>query len=143
MRQKANQKAQQGALRGKQDDQTLSKQQAQLEEQQKKIGDEEERQRKEDGELTRQKEGQEILLKQRLEAKQQAEYQELREELVKAEEKIASIANVVDGEANLDLASSKLPETLDGEDNEGQIEKVKVLVEEAKAKINKLESVLT
>eukprot|EP00526_Cylindrotheca_closterium_P020378 CAMPEP_0113645098 /NCGR_PEP_ID=MMETSP0017_2-20120614/23749_1 /TAXON_ID=2856 /ORGANISM="Cylindrotheca closterium" /LENGTH=137 /DNA_ID=CAMNT_0000556771 /DNA_START=198 /DNA_END=611 /DNA_ORIENTATION=- /assembly_acc=CAM_ASM_000147 len=129
----------QGEIKAKKEEETLAKQQAQVQEQQQKIQEEQEQQRKEEEELAKQKAEQELLIKQRREAKQ---YQELKEELVKAEQKIASIANVVDGEADVILESAKLPETLDGEDNEGQIQKVKVLVEQAEAKIKNLESVL-
>eukprot|EP00526_Cylindrotheca_closterium_P019966 CAMPEP_0113661126 /NCGR_PEP_ID=MMETSP0017_2-20120614/33263_1 /TAXON_ID=2856 /ORGANISM="Cylindrotheca closterium" /LENGTH=130 /DNA_ID=CAMNT_0000575799 /DNA_START=62 /DNA_END=455 /DNA_ORIENTATION=- /assembly_acc=CAM_ASM_000147 len=122
----------QGEIKAKKEEETLAKQQAQVQEQQQKIQEEQEQQRKEEEELAKQKAEQELLIKQRREA----------EELVKAEQKIASIANVVDGEADVILESAKLPETLDGEDNEGQIQKVKVLVEQAEAKIKNLESVL-
>ncbi|KAL3928116.1 MAG: hypothetical protein SGBAC_012787 [Bacillariaceae sp.] len=139
MRQQGQRKVRLGALRAKQEEETLSKQQAQLEEQQAKLQEEQERQRKEDEELSEQ----ERLEKQRLEAKQESQYQDLKEELVKAEQKIASIAKVVDGGADdLKLASANLPETLAEEDREGQIENVKTLVEEAKAKIKQLESAL-
>lgn len=140
-------KAQQEALRAKQEEEILAKQRAQMEEQQQRLQEEQERQRKEEEELAGYKAAQEAIIQQRLVAKRkerQDQYQAFRQQLIQAEEKIASIAKLVDGEeAQLELASGKLPETLSGDDNDlGLIEKAKNAVENAERKLKELEEVM-